>query len=117
MQMGGNALKHLNVGRLDYCDFVQRLGEFNLHMIKFEYGNLEYNFRYGIPIPLKNKETFGDLDCVYTCSTKSHEKLISYLTTAFNSKGYKQNGNVRSIEWNGFQVDMIYTEPDAYDWT
>lgn len=94
--MGGNALKHLGVKRLnleEYCSTIHKLEDI--------LGCKLYS-----PSFFDDKNDFGDIDIVIWPETMPKDWLELVLKGA-NSKGYKKNGNVTSVEVDGFQVDFI----------
>ena len=117
--MGGNALnkKNIETVRISVKDYGARMSEFMVLSIEFNNLYTEAQFRYGFPIPIMNKEDYGDLDVIYTINLKFHEKLIEFLKQKFNSKGMVSNGSVKSLEWEKFQVDMIYVSKESFDYT
>ena len=114
--MGGNALKHLNVVRLDTTEYAKRLGEFTLIAIDYLSANPHDELMFGFPVPLKYKEDYGDLDVIYTINPTRNEAFVKFLEERFVSRGSKKNGNVKSVEWNNFQVDLIFVQPEVFDW-
>ncbi len=111
--MGGNALKHLGVERISSEEFVERVEQFDKIMAEI-HSRTGLEFFYDFPTLLPGKIDYGDLDVIYYA--KDPDALCTELATAFGSRGAKKNGGVRSIEWNNFQVDMIYTPLESYDW-
>lgn len=112
--MGGNALKHLNVQRIDATEYGNRLTRFVDIIDEIMETNPGLSVLYGFPMSLYGKTDHGDLDVIYYANDVN--RLTDALTEAFDSKGYKRNGQVTSIEWENFQVDMIYASLETYEW-
>lgn len=103
--MGGRALKEFGVTRISDAEYKNRIQRFNAVMRNRpeECGTTIYF----IPGDVE-KEDRGDLDVIYYSARP--DLVVKYLEKVFNSKGRKKNGNVNSIEWEGFQVDMIHVD-------
>lgn len=112
--MGGKQLQSLGTRRFSASEYAARVSEFYKIIEQILRANPKLQLVIDIPTPLLGKEDYGDLDVVYW--TDNVEKVRDELAKAFNSKGYKKNGQVISIEWNQLQVDMIYTDFDSFDW-
>jgi hypothetical protein len=113
--MGGTALSHLNVRRFSASEYAQRISQFDTIVTEILDKHKDLQLIYEIPMPIFGKEDYGDMDVVYF--TDKVELVRSELISAFNSKGYKANGQVNSIEWNQLQVDMIYSPLESFHWS
>lgn len=112
--MGGKALKHLGVKRLSENEYLERVRQFN-KAIYFNGLVTPSQVYFTIPAHVPGKEDYGDLDVVYTYSGFARVDFPGILQKKFESKGFVRNGNCTSIEWYGFQVDLIRVKPEEYD--
>lgn len=100
--MGGNALKHVKCIRIN----------------KFEYDNIKNNILSKLKDllninalrDLPDKETFGDLDLIYT--NNSINNVLQLVITIFNPVEIEINGDVLSFSYvlnvnDYFQIDLI----------
>lgn len=110
--MGGNALKHLNVQRIDAAEYGSRLQRFDEIIKSISKNGL--TIAIGYPMSLYGKLDYGDLDVIYW--SNDPEKVRTELLTALDSRGFKKNGQVTSIEWENFQLDMIYASLETFEW-
>ncbi len=118
--MGGNIFKHLPTTRLDkkqYWKLAFHIGR----IIQAEKERLGLDTRYDVIASYSNKPDFGDLDIIITPNFRRHvgDKKLQQL---LNSPEYSSNGNVISyavpVDDNPltyFQVDLIYTKFEIYD--
>ncbi len=102
IKMGGKALKKCNITRLPrdkYLDLeIKVIDILDKHKIYFR-----------IPRYFDDKDSFGDIDILYTHTEGVDE--ISIVEKEFQSKEIHRNGNVVSLEFCNFQVDMIRVAP------
>lgn len=108
--MGGNALKKCFTRRYskkEYEDICERV----LEILK-KYGVTAY-----IPRTFPGKESFGDLDVVYTPKDDKPQSLLDpkVIAKEFNSCEYVVNGNVVSYEFEEFQVDLIKSTETIFE--
>ena len=61
-----------------------------------------------------SKETFGDLDIVWTSDRTSISNIIDIVRNVFDPKDIVRNGSVISFDVNDFQVDLIYSKSDEF---
>lgn len=128
--MGGNALKNTKTTRLSRKDFFETQTKV-IQKIKtvFPFARIEAISAYS------EKETFGDLDILITNEDileykQSHFKeeainpLEELIRKLFNSTETVENNTVFSFDYReymeteyGFQVDLIYTPNDYFDFT
>lgn len=114
--MGGNACKQYNVQRVDKETFNKISNQITIDlndMLK-EYSDVKFNL---IP-SYTSKDSFGDLDIIYT-SIDTNLNIIKLIKDYFNPIGYKNNSNCFSFVYQynniNFQVDMIKSKPEYYD--
>jgi len=113
--MGGNALKEYNVVRLEATEY---------HYLSNEIlNNLKYclpDTRFDIIPAYKNKQTFGDMDILYS-NENNNINVIETIKEHFNPFGIIRNGSCCSITYpssNGlFQVDFIKSTPEEHDFS
>lgn len=128
--MGGNALKNTKTTRLSRKEFFETQTKV-IQKIKtvFPFARIEAISAYS------EKETFGDLDILITNEDireykQSHFKeeainpLEELIRKLFNSTEMVENNTVFSFDYReymeteyGFQVDLIYTPNDYFDFT
>lgn len=105
--MGGNAFKNLEVKRLDKSEFDKVSLKILVDLTNnFPFLNFEIIKSY------KNKETFGDLDIIYSEKQKAiYLDLPKEIGKVLNELGTVRNGNVTSYAvpttQGLFQVDLI----------
>lgn len=107
--MGGNALKQYGVARISNSEYQKRLIQLHAYMDNLPEGVTCMWFVPGGVI----KEDHGDLDVLFSSSDPA--AVVSYFKRVMGSVGAKKNGNVNSIEWLGFQVDLIHIPADKFD--
>lgn len=103
--MGGNAIK--NARRLDKDDYfamVEEVSEILKPYAKFD-----------IVKAYREKQSFGDMDIVVQKPKHGWVDWNEILTQSFNSKEIVHNGPVISFEYKGFQIDLISTPVEHYD--
>lgn len=61
-----------------------------------------------------SKESFGDLDIVWTSDRTSISNIIDIVRKVFDPKDIVRNGTVISFDVNDFQVDLIYSKSDEF---
>ncbi len=109
--MGGLALKHFDVVRLERENFDKLVIELTGKLHSF-FGN-EVKFD---PIPFyHNKKDFGDLDILYSSNQNITEKIIGLI----NPNQFVNNSPVLSIvyvfEGQNFQIDFIRVIPEEHE--
>lgn len=109
--MGGLALKHFDVVRLERENFDQLVIELTSKLHSF-FGN-EVKFD---PIPFyHNKKDFGDLDILYSSNQNITEKIIGLI----NPNQFVNNSPVLSIVYvfagQNFQIDFIRVSPEEHE--
>jgi hypothetical protein len=60
----------------------------------------------------RDKKDFGDMDILIAKDGTNNEDTRNYLLSEFGSKEVVCNTDVISFELDGFQIDLIFTEPD-----
>lgn len=106
--MGGRALKNLNVVRVApdiYKSFKERFVD-----IVSAYND---PIQYCIPGDVADKADYGDMDVIF--HTAEPQKFIEFFAARVASRGQHKNGNCTSVEWNNFQIDLIYVSKESYD--
>lgn len=101
--MGGNALKHYETTRLSRVDYFSLVDKFSRQFGKV-FGEIVLIKSY------KNKETFGDADFLVDSDILPNN-WTKLLKSEFNldENQYVKNGNVVSIGYENFQIDLIVT--------
>jgi hypothetical protein len=102
--MGGNALKNVKTVRLEreaYLQYEQEIARLIAPLVT--------NFH--IPRYFPEKETFGDIDIVYTTDNPQFLDIVKGL---LDSKEVAKNGDVCSCEYKNFQVDFIKSHVDYF---
>lgn len=110
--MGGNALKNYNTRRLPAKEYFDLANEFSEKFFKI------FNFDINLIKSYKEKETFGDADFLVLRELLP-SNWIDILRKYFNLKDeqYSKNGNVISIGYRNFQIDLIVTPKSHYDFS
>lgn len=101
--MGGNALKNCETRRFERNEYLS-ISQTVLRLLKESFPNQLFS----IIVAYNDKESFGDMDVL--CG--GMEGGIDYkrvLRDLFDSKEVVHNGNVWSLEFNNFQIDLIFT--------
>lgn len=107
--MGGKALKEYGVTRISTVDYKRRLDQLSAYMRDLPEG---VECRWFVPGGV-HKEDHGDMDVLYTSANPA--AVVSHFKRIFGSIGARKNGNVNSIEWSGFQVDLIHIPADSFE--
>lgn len=108
--MGGNALKTVSTRRYSADEYF-KLTPKVINIITL----LEDVMRVEI-IPAYNfKESFGDCDVLYTTYT-GQPIDAAILADAFKSTETVRNSEVTSLDFHEFQIDLIYIQPDCFDY-
>ena len=94
--MGGKALKHLGVKRLQFADY-NKLKARVLEILA------EYYRLFAVPAVLHSKESFGDLDVLVSGAVGTRDPTLD---PRFDSTGRVVSGNVTSLEVDSFQVQF-----------
>lgn len=101
--MGGLALKHLDIKRLNHNEYYPLIQE-----VQETFKKLFKEPAYLIP-SYKDKIDFGDCDMI-VCHEKLPQDWRTIISEYYSSKGMNRNGEVTSIEINRFQFDFISIE-------
>lgn len=97
--MGGQAL---NLQRIEDKEFYFEIfEELNQKISK-------YFYRFELIPSYRNKNSFGDMDIL--CINYDNFFDINDIINECGSKLYVKNGNVLSVEYKDFQVDLIFTK-------
>lgn len=107
--MGGNALKNIINERINKEKYLE-IEKDVIKMIEILREKKLIN-NYHVPRYLNDKETFGDLDIIYTSNDNIKEKVI----TKLKSSEYIINGHILSCEYKKFQVDFIKIEEKHFE--
>jgi len=106
--MGGNAFKNIKTERLQKAEYDLLSAEVCRKMAD--------RFRqFTVITAYKNKKDFGDLDLLITKPKPDGTELNNFLADNFNSREIVHNGDFVSFEYNNFQVDLIFIEPEYFD--
>ena len=111
--MGGKLITHYGfpekrLEKSQYLELVNKISEvFNKNLInKHRHGDIPY---------IKNKKTFGDID--YLFEDKGDINYFDFINANFKTKFVHKNSNVYTFEQDGFQIDLILTQPEYYDFS
>lgn len=111
--MGGLALKHFDVVRLNRQDYERVIQEIT-QKINDKFGS---DIKFNVIPSYLNKHDFGDLDVIYT----SKKEILNDLIQLINPEQYIKNGPVLSIVYpfnqKNFQVDFIRVKDKSYDFS
>lgn len=105
--MGGKAIK--NGKRIDLNNF-KLISNDILPILQEEYGYTNVH----IPVFLKFKETFGDMDILISVSDDTIN-IRKFINDSFKTTEIYQNSNVWSFNYNDFQIDLILTHKSNYE--
>ena len=106
--MGGNALS-FETKRLPAAEYFELQ---YLVLDKLQHNTVGCQFK---PIDAYySKESFGDLDIVWTSDRTSVSNIIDVVRKVFDPKDIVRNGTVISFDVNDFQVDLIYSKSDEF---
>ncbi len=109
--MGGNALS-FETKRLSSSEYFELL---YLVLDNLQYNTIGCQFK---PVDAYySKETFGDLDIVWTSDRTSISNIIDIVRKVFAPKDIVRNGSIVSFDVNDFQVDLIYSKCDEFMFT
>lgn len=109
--MGGKALGY-EATRMS----TKTMNEVARQVRKIVIGNLPQAF-VGQPVPEPSKTSHGDVDLVIYCAQYSQQQLVPLLAQWLRSQTYKTNGTVTSFDFNGYQIDFLFTEDmETYLW-
>lgn len=107
--MGGNALKNINVTRMNKQ-------EFNDTKNKVQTALSEFGLESAIPKFFKSKDSFGDIDVVVKYSGSNDvQKCIQYFKDKFKPKDFYKNSNVFSVDIDNHQVDLIFVPEKDFE--
>lgn len=112
--MGGNALKDFGVQRVDKSTFNKIASKLKQELdLLRDKGVIS---RYDFTASFDSKETYGDADILYLGNPNTIEGLKEY----FKPIGSLNNGDCFSFVYQyediNFQVDMIKSKPEYYDY-
>jgi len=107
--MGGNALSKPSK-RLSRDEFFRVQREV---LDKFEDANLGLYTFYPIKAYLE-KDSFGDLDILYTAASV-RMPMREVIKKVFGDVEVVSNGDCTSFDYDGFQVDMIWSNDESFD--
>jgi len=111
--MGGNSCKQYGVGRLNKENFDLVIGQLDLIFLRYLPGGVRLDYIQSIG----SKETFGDLDIVYSSTQPFNIK--SFLENHIKILGDSKNWNINSLAIETvagpFQVDFIRVQPQEFD--
>jgi len=112
--MGGQALKDYNVQRVDKKTFEKITNKLKSELDLLITNNILS--RYDFVKSYNSKETFGDIDILYL----GNDNTIDELKEHFNPIGFVENGDCFSFVYQfediNFQVDIIKSEKEYYDY-
>ena len=106
--MGGNALS-FETKRLSSDEY------FELQYLVLD--NLQHNTvgcQFKPVDAYYSKESFGDLDIVWTSDRTSISNIIDVVRNVFDPKDIVRNGSIISFDVDDFQVDLIYSKSDEF---
>lgn len=112
--MGGKALKQYNVKRISPEEYHQRVAKLP-DILAWPGGKV----KYFVPGDITGKRDYGDIDVLYTIPKgfieTSDFNFVDTVSRACFSKGKVKNGICTSVEWNGFQLDLIRIPEDEFE--
>ncbi|CAF0824866.1 unnamed protein product [Didymodactylos carnosus] len=112
--MGGNALKNVQTRRYkrdEYFALKQKV----LELLK------PYGEKIGVPQEFPNKESFGDLDVLFVLQQQQEQQKFNendmkiFLKDLFHSQEIILNGDVYSLDYEQFQIDIICCKRENFD--
>lgn len=107
--MGGNALKNINVTRMN-------VKEFNETKDKVLAVLNELKLEATIPKFFKSKDSFGDVDVIIkTTNSTDYQRAVDRVNEVFKPKDFYRNGSVYSFDVDNHQVDLIFTPEKDYE--
>lgn len=116
--MGGTALSKLGVQtrRVDRKEYFEISNEVTSIL-----GRQWFLSANVIPSYLE-KESFGDLDVLIPIDTKNLDlskvrDLAALIATSFKSNAFVQNGNIVSLDYKEFQVDLIFCPETEFSYS
>lgn len=107
--MGGNALKNVKTRR------YQREEYFNLSKEVTEKLGLYWDKITVIPA-YSTKPDFGDMDVLVSNNQNNNQKY-DLIKELFSPSDIVPNGDVTSFDYKQFQIDLIFTDPNFYDFS
>lgn len=108
--MGGNVFKsEYEVLRLEKNEYFKYVNEVMSLLSQF-YTNKELHVTQAI----RSKEDFGDMDVIVKGSSKRVE-VENFLTSS--NYPFVKNGDVTSFLYKSFQIDLIFTNEDHYEYS
>lgn len=108
--MGGNVFKsEYEVLRLEKNEYFKYVNEVMSLLSQF-YSNKELHVTQAI----RSKEDFGDMDVIVKGSSKRVE-VENFLTSS--NYPFVKNGDVTSFLYKSFQIDLIFTNEDHYEYS
>lgn len=108
--MGGNALKNVKTRRYQKDEYHE-LESKVLLLLK---GAFPYE-RFEVPKSYTSKESFGDLDIVYTNQRHGYD-LVGGVAALLGSKELVRNGPYASMDYQEIQIDLIKASPEWFDY-
>lgn len=112
--MGGNALKMKGVDTRRYEDneYKELCSE-----VKNKLELLLPTNKFHIIQAYRNKKDHGDMDIVICCSHKDNfNSIIEKVVECFNPSAVNKNDTVFSFEYKDFQIDLIYSLVDYFEY-
>lgn len=111
--MGGNALSKpsARIDKLEYETIVSTV------LTKFAQWSFDNEFdTYSHPVDsYRTKDSFGDADILYTFTGDNTSSITTFIKESFGDVEIVKNGDVTSFDFDGFQIDMIYADPESFN--
>jgi len=103
--MGGRALLRFGIES-------KRISSDEYRSLSKEIKNILNETKHNIIPSHRDKETFGDMDIVYTGVPFTKESILELFP---KTKALSKNGNVLSLEYKDFQIDLIYSSREYFE--
>lgn len=104
--MGGNALKHTGTRRYQADEY------YKLVNIVIDHLTGAFPHRVEVIPAYASKSSFGDMDILHNIPNLS----ITDIRKIFNPTEVIKNGSVISFDYQKFQIDLIYSSEDEFDY-
>jgi len=113
--MGGNAIK--DAVRLNKAEYFELCEEVIAKILKYTLEhpiNSKNSIRFNVIKAYNEKPTYGDMDIII-----DDYKEFDYdgLVSSFNPSQIHKNSSVISFDYKNFQIDLIRTKPNIFDFS
>jgi hypothetical protein len=106
--MGGNAIKSIDLKRINKEEYSQILIEVSIILYKKfkRFSSLKF---------YHTKETFGDMDIVVQKPKLERKEFLQFLEEEFKTRESYFNGDTISFEYKNFQIDLIFVPEEEFE--